>query len=1823
MPINIGVIEGSLNLVDQLSGPLSKASDKLNQFSTNTIARASSSIKSASSTIQQSFDGISRKVNSTLKDLEKSSQKIEKFGRQLSNVGSQLTTTVTAPIVAVGGLSVKAASDFEDSFAGVNKTVDGITDSVGNLTKVGAELQQGLRDLAAGPKPIPIDVNELNAIAEAAGQLGIAREDILDFTKVMAQLGETTNLTSDEAATSIAQLQNIFSAPGKEVDKFGATLVALGNVGASTEKQILEMGLRIAGAGVQIGLTQGQVLAIANSLASVGVEAEAGGSAISKTMIDMAVSVEKGGKELHNFAVVAGMTEEQFKKAFKEDAAGALVSFFEGLGKIKDSGGSVLKVLTDMGVTQIRERDAMLRLSGAGTLLRDSLNLQAKAWQENTALTAEAEKRHKTFSSQLKIVYQRIKDAAITLGSSLIPVLKDMMGLIEPSIKLIASFAQRFGELPKPIRAIILVIGGALAVIGPFLFVLGQIVIAFGAVAGAAPAVVSAITAIGAAVNGVLLIIPLLLLGINEIIVQWTKAKQAAIEYDVASANIEGRALRFAQDISTSGGRTTKSAFAQATADVAELRKGIEKVEGKVQSLRNELKDPKGRSPSLVRSELGDSESDLRNKIAAYERARSAISRVKEVIDDVKQSTPTNKPLFPDPIDPDIWTKGNKQISDTIANLERAAEKAKALLLVTQKGGSIGLRDEEDRQAAIDQLLEEQNRLKEQGLSLTSEQVKRITNAVLAEREYTRELQLLLKVQSMVGQLAYEPVNALEQMEIRLKRNMPLWLAMEELNRKNAIQLSNINARLDAASKGALKAFDWKIPLEDLQAAADLTEQMMSNAERQAKALIEAARLRDQGVISQGIYDRVRQSQASPMWNEAEQAQRELVDQIIAGFVSIGEVGKVEINRINDAFAPYADNADMVIAKEMAITQIRNEMLDQYLSQWGSFFNTLAGLFGGLFQQIASAINNIQAANKAGNQLGGMMQNMGAGSWASSLGGVFATVQVFYEIYKAVDTMIKKQKMARWGDVTSLNVTNHDWSSPSYFGKYGQEVDKALRGLINEVINSISAVLKDLPQITIRARKDGKEFAAYVAGVWVGTFKDAQSAVEEAVAYALTNATFDFIGPEFRKALEASLGKTFDELQANIATATTVRAARLGNVGVNYSDIANKYNQEIAAAVKLGLATDDLIRARTRELEATKNSVLGIDTSTSDKLRDIASLNAGMADAAGGMRASMEQLIADTMAQIARLEKPPQISRGETGQISQSPLAEQDAALDSELAKLRAALAQYIAELDKIPQALSDQEINMGIFDALYKYLEGNKKYAADAVKYAKLKVEIEFQTIKAQLMLLGKWEEFSSMFTDAYNAAMAAAGNAGKGGKGRGSGKQDDVQSFIRDKQEQLATAGMSDYQRQLHELNKAYDEQIKAAGKNSQAIAQLTQLRAQEIALINQQKIQDTVNKFQQFVNGTNQFDEVRKTAEGVIKSIEESPMGDARKAAMINRVMKAMSDQLLKLAQQSALSLFGEMLQDMEKFGATDAMMAEARRQQAILEHVLKMAHYQAEIELLRAQGNLAPEIMKALDDAFHFLQTIDPTKFMPGSSNGSTNNAGSAGFDRMQKEAEDAYDAIKAALETLRKYQSDELDPFTKAIQEINDDFISIRKALGNTSEVIATFNKALQRTVDEYLQPIIDSQRDLFYGSNSTASVEQQWMTIRQQQSDIMKRFRSGDLSVLEDIPDFGNQLLDLTAQMSPRGSQGFRSISDEWNDFLSEVRRTTPAIAASTVMGTTENPMAVDGISDLVDVGEAQADKLSMIYDETYRGAVATEALLDRISTYGGLNGVL
>lgn len=228
-------------------------------------------------------------------DMNTTKNSVTSFGRDLVRIGDglvsfgrTLTFSVTAPILGMGTAFLKSGIDFEQAFAGVSKTVDGVSDDFGNLTDLGQQLRQSFIDMS---REIPVTASELARVGQIAGQLGIGADQIGEFVDVVTKMGTATDLSSEEAAFAIARMANIMGVSADEMADFANraanAIVELGNKVAATEPEITNLALRIAGAGRAVGLTTPEILGISAALASAGVKAEMGGSAISRILLEM------------------------------------------------------------------------------------------------------------------------------------------------------------------------------------------------------------------------------------------------------------------------------------------------------------------------------------------------------------------------------------------------------------------------------------------------------------------------------------------------------------------------------------------------------------------------------------------------------------------------------------------------------------------------------------------------------------------------------------------------------------------------------------------------------------------------------------------------------------------------------------------------------------------------------------------------------------------------------------------------------------------------------------------------------------------------------------------------------------------------------------------------------------------------------------------------------------------------------------------------------------------------------------------------------------------------------------------------------------------------------------------------------------------------------------------------------------------------------------------------------------------------------------------------------------------------------------------------
>lgn len=402
-------------------------------------------------------------------------EKLEDEGNQFKNLGQSINRVADSfkyvSLAAGAALtgSTMAAVNFESAMANVNKV---LKDSEKGYF---SSLQQEILDMS---RELPLTAEEIAQVTANALQLGVSARDVSKFTETILKLGTATNISADEAAIAIAQFFNITGENLQNVDKFGAVLTSLGNQFPTFESDIMEMATRIAAAGTSIGMSSQDILGLSTALTSVGLSAEAGGSSISQILRTIDTQVATSGKKLSAWAKQAGMSVDEFKRAWSEDATGTFQLLIDSLAEGVDNGENLNAILKDLGITAIRQTDAFSRLVQANDTLNDALGESAKAWQdiekgESGALNDEFAENVKTLAAQFQLLKNDLFALGVTIGQQVMPYL-------QRAIDFAREFVNQFIRLSPEAKKWVVGLLAGLASIYPVLKTVGTAITGIG-----------------------------------------------------------------------------------------------------------------------------------------------------------------------------------------------------------------------------------------------------------------------------------------------------------------------------------------------------------------------------------------------------------------------------------------------------------------------------------------------------------------------------------------------------------------------------------------------------------------------------------------------------------------------------------------------------------------------------------------------------------------------------------------------------------------------------------------------------------------------------------------------------------------------------------------------------------------------------------------------------------------------------------------------------------------------------------------------------------------------------------------------------------------------------------------------------------------------------------------------------------------------------------------------------------------------------------------------------------------------------------------------
>jgi len=423
-------------------------------------------------------------------------QQFREMARSLGEVTAGLATMYAQARLIRGALGT--FGELESQMIAVAKTTD----------QTAAETEQFTAQFREMAREIPQARATLAEIAVVAGQLGIRGTDnILSFTKVIAELGSASNLAGEEAATALTRMLNVMGEGIGEARRLSDVIVTLGNNAATNERQIAEMATEIALATATFEIGTTAAAGIGAAMAEMGLRAEVSGTAVGRTFraIDQALKTGEGRSAVEALTNLIGPALDQ---AFENDPTEVFEKFIEGLGAVIDQGGNYYEVLEELGLQQEEVNKTIVPLASNYERFALRLRQANTAAAEGGATAEEAARAYESFNAQVQLLQNAFQDFVTSVGEALAPLATEIIQTVTDALN---NLNDAFQDLPQPVQEFIavgagiapmaagagLAIKGATFALGPFTAAIGTAAVALGPAGLAIAAVTAGAIALG------------------------------------------------------------------------------------------------------------------------------------------------------------------------------------------------------------------------------------------------------------------------------------------------------------------------------------------------------------------------------------------------------------------------------------------------------------------------------------------------------------------------------------------------------------------------------------------------------------------------------------------------------------------------------------------------------------------------------------------------------------------------------------------------------------------------------------------------------------------------------------------------------------------------------------------------------------------------------------------------------------------------------------------------------------------------------------------------------------------------------------------------------------------------------------------------------------------------------------------------------------------------------------------------------------------------------------------------------------------------------
>lgn len=334
---------------------------------------------------------------------------VSSLGRRMGNLALGMAPVALAAGVMLGafGMATSKAIAFESAMADVAKVVN---------FESQAEFQgmsDTIRDMAGR---IPMAADGIAAIVAAAGQSGVAKEDLTEFAEQAAKMGVAFDLTGDQAGKMMSDWRAGMNLSLPQVYSLADAVNHLSNNMNATAPALGEVIQRVGAVAMVCGLGETQVAALGAAFLSAGASPEIAATALKSFTSTLVKGTAMSKDQAAAFASI-GLSATQMAKDMQRDAQGTI---FKVLQAIADKPKELqMSLLTEMfGQESLGAIAPLLQnmgnLSQAFELVGDKANYAG-------SMQAEFDTRSKTVANALQLLSNKLTNLAISVGNAFLP----------------------------------------------------------------------------------------------------------------------------------------------------------------------------------------------------------------------------------------------------------------------------------------------------------------------------------------------------------------------------------------------------------------------------------------------------------------------------------------------------------------------------------------------------------------------------------------------------------------------------------------------------------------------------------------------------------------------------------------------------------------------------------------------------------------------------------------------------------------------------------------------------------------------------------------------------------------------------------------------------------------------------------------------------------------------------------------------------------------------------------------------------------------------------------------------------------------------------------------------------------------------------------------------------------------------------------------------------------------------------------------------------------------------------------------------------------